>query len=325
MFVLYFVYVNGYFSSESKEWANFGAYFGSITGLLAFAGVLYTASLSENRAEEEKRIALKAEEESIKREERDQFIKLLNIFQNKLELIEIDTYKGNSAFRLIAEEAINCSKTYTALIYSQSNNYVTDKISENEAEIMLSFLENARIRNYDLFAICWKENLLSTIKYDDLLSNSTQASSYFDFITNFYSISKEKQYQCIKYVGTEILTKYGFILEPYLKNLYLLISFIFESNNITFFNDVITAQISRYEALIIMYCSLSTSSDYKVVRELSNTSIFKNIKQSDYIFFKGDHTSIPSFEITLDNLFTTCLNDIRQYYIEEFETTIPHD
>lgn len=77
MLMFYYFHFKGTGLSDSTiDWANFGSYFGSITGLLAFAGVLYTASLSEKRAE-------KAEEEMRKREEREQFFKLLELLQSQ--------------------------------------------------------------------------------------------------------------------------------------------------------------------------------------------------------------------------------------------------
>lgn len=62
------------FSETPADWGNFGDYIGSITGLLAFLGVLYSLTLTEKRAE--------------KIEERDVFFKLMEMHQKALDSIK---------------------------------------------------------------------------------------------------------------------------------------------------------------------------------------------------------------------------------------------
>lgn len=76
MIGFYSYYFWGKPSTNPNDWSVFGDYFAAVFGLLAFLGVLYTARLSEKRAE-------KAERESIKREERDQFFKMLELVREQ--------------------------------------------------------------------------------------------------------------------------------------------------------------------------------------------------------------------------------------------------
>ncbi|WP_321479716.1 hypothetical protein [uncultured Bacteroides sp.] len=52
MLLLFFVIFHGELSREINDWGSFGCYFSSVTGLLAFLGVLYTAGQAEKRADE---------------------------------------------------------------------------------------------------------------------------------------------------------------------------------------------------------------------------------------------------------------------------------
>lgn len=77
MLLLYFFKFNGKLSDLSDDWGNFGAYFGSITGLLAFLGVIYTQFKSEERFE-------KLNVLNTKREDRDLYFKLTTIHNENL-------------------------------------------------------------------------------------------------------------------------------------------------------------------------------------------------------------------------------------------------
>lgn len=79
MCVLYFCVFNNGISQNSDDWSNFGCYMGSVTGLLAFAGVLYSIQLSNKIHTEDS--------------ERDTFFKLLDLHTNKMSSVEFNGKK----------------------------------------------------------------------------------------------------------------------------------------------------------------------------------------------------------------------------------------
>lgn len=113
MIIIYFVKFHAGLSDDLSDWGSFGDYFGSVAGLLAFLGVLYSL-IQSNKATEEAnekariaeekanwdaqqakqdsvfakikadRLIAKATEDAIRREERDLFFKLLELHQEKL-------------------------------------------------------------------------------------------------------------------------------------------------------------------------------------------------------------------------------------------------
>jgi len=124
MLIIYFFHFNGKFAEKSADWANFGSYFGSITGLMAFLAVLFTAIQSEKRAnkaetktllvEQEAKIAAKfakqeadkreakANEQAVKREERDLFFNMLKMYHRQADLIT----KNKSFFEFTKDEGL---------------------------------------------------------------------------------------------------------------------------------------------------------------------------------------------------------------------------
>ena len=119
MLIAYFTHFNGKFADRSVDWANFGSYFGSITGLMAFLAVLFTAIQSEKRANKAERKTLlaeieakevarllkqetdrreaKATEEAVRREERDLFFRLLELHQEKLNSVVYEEKKNTKS------------------------------------------------------------------------------------------------------------------------------------------------------------------------------------------------------------------------------------
>jgi hypothetical protein len=75
------------FSKDQADWGNFGSYMGSITGLLAFVGVLYSihnANKKADKAEQETRILREATQA---KEEQDLIFKLIDSHQKNMDLL----------------------------------------------------------------------------------------------------------------------------------------------------------------------------------------------------------------------------------------------
>ena len=251
------------FSKSSNEWANFGQYFGSITGLLAFAGVLYSASLSEERVKE-------AKEEMKKREERDQFFKLLDLFQNKVENFEIEEYKGLTAFKIMGENANKCLVSYVALHEAIKRNFSPVGYDDEGTNIFTGYISSINSSTMYRNKQEYFQNVINNFNYNKLLEISPKSEQYFRYIVN-QNISTDNQYKYLKYIGTLILKKYGFILDSYLDSFHYLISTLKTFKSECEYNNLLRSQLSRYESLIILFCAVSNKSDYRVISNLQES------------------------------------------------------
>lgn len=311
-------------SDYSQDWAHFGSYLGSITGLLAFAGVLYTASLSDKRAKKAEEEAKNAKEEMIKREERDQFFKLLELIQNKVINLEITELKGLSAIKKIAEDANKCLVSYIALNEAIKNNFQ----AEDTYESMLLINYNEFIRNHFKCTISeyldYSKKIIEELDFDALIDISEGSENYCNYILEHRKPSFIIQYRHLKYIGNVLLKKYGYFLDSYLDSFYYLLSSINEYKNSKEYFNILKSQLSRYESLIILFCAVSDKSDFKVIHNLNGSTLFNKIYPKDYIMFKGDYTTFPDLEGVLICVLNNCLEDIEPHYIKDFDITIPH-
>ena len=78
MVILYWCNFPCPFSKDQADWGNFGSYMGSITGLLAFMGVLYSIHNANKKTE-------KLREETQVKEERDMFFRLIDSHRKMLD------------------------------------------------------------------------------------------------------------------------------------------------------------------------------------------------------------------------------------------------
>lgn len=144
MVILYWCNFPCPFSKDQADWGNFGSYMGSITGLLAFIGVLYSIHNANKNATEAKKEAEKvrneaaaadkkirdaAKIESIKlqneaqaRDERDLFFRLIDSHQRTMETIIAkgdspqNTFAGLLALEFYARETDNNLHTFLLLL-----------------------------------------------------------------------------------------------------------------------------------------------------------------------------------------------------------------
>jgi hypothetical protein len=144
MVILYWCNFSYPFSKDQADWGNFGSYMGSITGLLAFIGVLYSIHNANKNATEAKEEAEKvrneaaaadkeirdaAKIESIKlqneaqaRDERDLFFRLIDSHQRTMETIIAkgdslqNRFAGLLALEFYARETDNNLHTFLLLL-----------------------------------------------------------------------------------------------------------------------------------------------------------------------------------------------------------------
>ena len=308
MFILYFIFVRGHFSNKSIEWANFGAYFGSITGLLAFVGVLYTASLSEKRAE-------KAEQESIKREERDQFFKMLELVREQSQLLQITSGKEQDEFvsniqnqivnRLVYyfidnikfEEWIEFKKDYNSSPESKnigSDNFL-DKVTDIFIYLNRKFTKSNKesespLESVDIFLI--KLNLEKS-EYNRAFKNSMisiekNALKRNDLDELFSFLEKKLSNEILTNALEDTARLYYSTLKKYItlcKSISLLVESInnFSQTSRELFYEIISSQFKSNDLIIFYIYLFSDHYNSSKIEPYLYKKLFTNLSFKDFI------------------------------------------
>lgn len=332
MIISYFWTFNNKPSEDPQEWGYFGDYFAAVFGLLAFLGVLFTARLSENRAE-------KAEQESIKREERDQFFKLLELFQtNSLEFIirndsDTETYESTIAFEYL-KTSIN-----RYLFFDLIKNFIAN-------------LDEEKYRSFKDFAK--KENIYYNRFYNELFLmivksyNNTQISTIEHLepdnfkLENIQSIENKPLYLAVKNINNQYLYR-NYIHTLYrdfkvtldINTIYTSIintsSYIFElkgtrldvfcnsvraiinnlqqfkSNTETYYSLLIS-QLSRDQLVLLFIFSFSRFSDKQFVENLLKCKMFYYLDLADLVIFN-------SVDYREKEVLWNEIKELQKYYI----------
>lgn len=296
MVIIYFSYVSNHFSTNSADWGNFGCYLGSITGLLAFAGVLYSIQQSNKTHTEDS--------------ERDTFFRLLDLHTNKMNSVEfsgiknsttLSGIKGAEAFKKYVDVAnhllavtiiqnrikqeykdIDISKygvfdeieypseeVYNMLkyLFSIFNNYSCGKdykISRDDFELILS------INNYDKIYSRYESCTLQ-LEVDKFLPNEIDITALYDAIRN---------------IGDFVYSKYGYILGHYFRNMYYVMDSINVFSDKKNYKELFRAQLSRYELALGLFNAVSSNSSCKMICLLKEFKIFKDTYPNDITVLK---------------------------------------
>jgi hypothetical protein len=329
MIIFYFCNFHEGFSDKDSSWSNFGSYFASITGLMAFAGVLYTAWQSEKRAE-------KVKEESIKREERDLFFKLLDLHQEKLSsiiYIDQDTKKVHSGFDAIGKyvDILNSSLCDYAINYyivkyshplqtmiteSEEKDYIVYiknrcKIICNENKIGDDSIFNFENVDFEKIQRFIKKNIQKTYFYKLYNLNEYKINSMEEiFNTLNKSENKDGIYLGIKLVGNIINEQFGHILGQYFRNMYYVLDTCknFKNDNEYYFK-LYRAQLSRTEIVLCLLNAISDKSSPKFVKLLNDNNILDDLYYRDFVFIKFDE-KYNGYELQF-------VKDMLNLYLEE--------
>lgn len=322
MLLAYFITFHGKPSDSSTIWGNFGDYFGSITGLLAFVGVLYSLELSERRAEEAKSRELiaeekakvaekKAEEEFIRREERDLFFKLQALEQEKFNAVVINYNEqkasGLNAFDLYINIANNIIKHYYInwnIVNMKSSELIQiydanspcfscsnfDRDIMNECETVYKY----QVIDYSDYKVGQK---IEFDKVQKIIQNDyTDIKSYdinTDKIKYSYSIDLSVKnlkylYSAIKLVGNFMNANFGHILGQYYRNMFYVLDtcskFKFESN---YYLKLYRAQLSRKEMLLCLFFVVSDKSSADFAKIIFENKILDDLYFEDFFLTKS--------------------------------------
>jgi hypothetical protein len=323
MVVIYGIFLGWEPSSDAGDWGNFGSYFASITGLLAFSGVLYTASLSEKRADEEKErrmqaethtkdIEKKAEEDSIKREERELFFKLLELHQEKLKSISYKEVVSNNSFFLRSLQSTKLPPTVTMLkgvdacekynsivnsiLYDYQINDCVTKIG-NEKYSDFSDLSTALRISVEKFGNNYakiKEYIISNIENPNLYQMSINKEIFFSKTSIYHKNRIDYDiidlYKAMKFSGNIMNIKYGQIFGQYYRNMFYVLETCNQFRyNKEYYFKLFRAQLSRVEIILCLLNAISDKSSPKFVKLLDDNNILDDLYYRDLVSIKFDH------------------------------------
>ena len=299
MIVVYWFKFGGSLSDYPDEWGNFGDYLGSITGLLAFAGVLFSLSLSEKRAEA-------AEKEAKKREERDIFYKLMDMHQKALQSINLvtDDFKTldtNTSLKMLVIYINNLIYDYMILdavkkcdesrfnyylnngrsdtlknaiqhscksLFGKQNDYGFDIRSKDKNEI------NQEIANRISDPSFYKKYHISALKNPNPYELFELEVSNLDFAN------------ALKLAGNFISENYGTITGRYFENmLYLLRACEGFGQN---YFDLYKAQLSRNELILLICYAASDEADDFLLDKLKEYNMLDEFYYKDLYITKNN-------------------------------------
>lgn len=325
MLFFYFLRFNNGLSYDSNNWAAFGSYFGSVTGLLAFAGVLYSSHLSEKRAEEAEARLEQQEEESRKRyiedSERAIFFQLLELHNKKLESVNyIPLYitetnmkiksNTNNIFPKDSNSGFEAFKSYVNLV----NNYLSiyliikdiEKHSSKESLINHYHIENSndKIADFnfkftDIFGLRDYDQLRNNLS-DSILNKNIYENDWFNN-GNCYEwslsickrLTKKEMYEALKYSYDLIYKDYGHILGHYFRNMYYILDTIDnfrggieDKDYKNKYARIFRAQLSRFEIALIICNAVSSQSTVKVITLLEKYEILNGFYNQDLFYTK---------------------------------------
>lgn len=304
MLFFYFLRFNNGLSYDSNNWAAFGSYFGSVTGLLAFAGVLYSSHLSEKRAEEAEAKLEQLEEESRKRyvedSERAIFFQLLDLHNKKSKSI---TFNGiNHIVTIQNSEGNDAFKYYLKLVnyYTVFHLIANDILKYQSEEELFSAYNSNIIREYnELFGM---RNYLDNKKIIKLNLEIKQVSNSHWFNpqdSNIYYclswarlkrniIMSNEMFESIKFAFDVIYRDFGYIIDQYFRNLYNILDTIdnFRGDKTYKYKyvNLIKVQLSRYELALIIGNSVSSQSNERIVDLLLKYDIINEFNNQDLFF-----------------------------------------
>lgn len=303
-------------SDNTSDWAHFGSYLGSITGLLAFVGVLYTASLSAKKAEEEKINTLKAEKESIIRKESDILFRMLELLKDNYSNIIAENPHNNDIYY-----ELKALKFYTKLInkllfshlikifFSTVDNNVIKTLKKKSKEegntnrvFYIKLLEKLSLIVDSVNIYNEPKEMDSDFDFNELkkkiseprgitiLSEMSEQYIDFNYLKQLYSdfdlrIEKKELLQSIEETTSNLFNNYGTYLEPFCKSFKGIVEIVGKFNNKESLFCILETQLNRLQLVLFYYFSFSRFSDKSFIKLLIEYEIFYGLDFTDLLIF----------------------------------------
>lgn len=304
MLIIYFWKSNDGLSYDSNCWSAFGSYFGSITGLLAFAGVLYTSLLSEKRAEDAEARLDQQEKESRNRyvedSERAIFFQLLELHNKRLESVKLNSFNGIESFEFLVK-AVNSMLAYK-LTFEEINKYGNISNLKERYKNQMLILRDIDYHYGSFPNLNPEDNFDPCIDYSELKKYKFIEKNYSSWI-NTICIEKtpeDLQFE-LEYIYDIVYGNYGHIIGHYFRNMYYVLDTIdkFKGGNNVYkekYAKIFRAQLSRYEIALCICNAVSNQSSIKFINLLNKYKILNSYYNEDLIFTVGILNSTDSEE-----------------------------
>lgn len=301
---------------------EFGSFFTSITGLLAFLGVLYTANIADKRAKEtialakeeaennrvraetaEKNYRLQAEETRNRNREdseRTIFFQLLDLHTKKVESITFENNIGAKACKEYMDKVNNCLGIY--IVYKEIlnlNSTESIELDTDYSHFYKELCEEILINGYYNIEYDQLERLQHKLKqyikeYNLIMPRhyghkEWSQVSYKKWINHVYlkRINDHHfQYEAIKYVAEVIYKEYGHIFGHYFRNMNYVMETINNFSEKKYYKELFTAQLSRCEIALAFFYAVSNRSSIKMIELFEDFDVFKDIYEEDITMLK---------------------------------------
>ena len=298
-------------SHNHNDFADFGSYLGSITGLLAFIGVLYTIKDSQINRQIDN--------------ERSTFYNLLRLYQHQVDINKYTDHQvettGIEAFKAYAHEARSLFHAYVIYHFIKDGEEFPSELTQIGKLDEQVFQEiytkfgvhsttelNALLRNRDpqyyYDTIYEIKDIIMTSKLHDMYRIITAS------ICN--RICTEKRYQqlytFIRNIGDYLYGQYGQYLGQYHRNIYYLLDSIQNFKYPNDYSKIFRAQLSSDELTVILFNSMSSQSTLKTISLLKKFDIFNNIIALD-LPISGYDTEKDIVMQTISSLFHEFITD----------------
>lgn len=324
MIVLYIgVFWNSKLSKNSSDWGNFGSYIGSITGLLAFIGVLYTIEINIEHHEQDS--------------EQNKFFNLLNLHRDKMYNIEFTTtsakmisIKGPDAFKKYTNFANTAFKILVltdifneTILKKPFDKYkILDNLYHKDENLFETIALTGRLIHYNpdvnykipskyLFDEL-EESIVSIngdhskkatdikaidgIKILEKITLSQTLDSNLNYIEPYIKQKIDEHIQgmdiselvsIVMRSADYIYEEYGHFTGHYFRNMYYVMDTIQGFRTKDNYMNMYRAQLSRYELALGVYNAMSSRSSLQMIKLLEDFDIFKDVFKDDVLFVKA--------------------------------------
>lgn len=312
-------------SPDSDDWGNFGTYLGSITGLLAFLGVLYTIRQSKEQAESS--------------EERGVFFKMLELYQKKADSIIYKDVTGVKAVRNIISNLND-----DIAIYIVCNEILTNdnfKLSENKDYFDLqldiakcldlnSGFDLNSIGGYEELTYIQKNSIVELMKQSiDLnfrLNIIIEPKNFIKNKTLYYEYANELLiressngsvliyiYKIMKDIADNVYKQNEQYLGQYFRNIINLLDMTSNFKDREKYSEIFRAQFSKSEIALLLYYAVSNKSNDTIVDLLIDNEMFKDIDPGDVYFYHYWHIfNASEINVFIKELLNTYKLDLKR-------------
>lgn len=297
LLMIYAFSVGGNVSTSNADWGNFGSFFGSITGLLAFAGAFYAIDQSNKRMKEA--------------EERTCYNRFMETYYDIISSIRYKDKVGNEA---IIDYSIDLVFYDFIYMLSHHDNKVFRDLKENK--ILSEDVSKLELLIYSYLSTIYPNLFSTSSPVFDEVSDSIIEKKNIIFLIKTYVLRDRKTMPLFSYYEAVIST-YSIIdntLDRYFQFMFSTLDYI-ETQMPNYYLKLFCSQITSKEALILFHRSLVLTSKIYSFSSFYNSDIWSSIDIDDIPVKKNLIAPItPSERIQQQKDVCDYINDIYGFH-----------